>query len=159
MKTFKNLSDRRIGYIAGFLDADGCINAQLVRREDYKFKYQIRVSVTFFQKKKRKHVLLHLQKDLGCGTLRTRKDGICELTIVGKQSVQSLLTFLVDDLDGKRPQARKVLQICESLAKNMMTSEFLQLCELADSVAEENDSKKRTRTAAEVKDILLPESP
>ena len=64
MKTFKNLSDRRIGYIAGFLDADGCINAQLVRREDYKFKYQIRVSVTFFQKKKRKHVLLHLQKDL-----------------------------------------------------------------------------------------------
>ncbi len=61
MKNLQNLSERRIGYIAGFLDGDGCINAQIVPRVGYKLKFQIRVSITFFQRTKRKHVLIHLQ--------------------------------------------------------------------------------------------------
>lgn len=40
-------------YIAGFIDGDGSIIAQIVRREDYVRKFQIRVSVVFYQKTKR----------------------------------------------------------------------------------------------------------
>ena len=40
-------------YLAGLIDGDGCILAQIVKREDYKYKYEIRVSVTLYQKTKR----------------------------------------------------------------------------------------------------------
>lgn len=40
-------------YIAGFLDGDGSILAQLVRRTDYRLGFQIRVSITFYQKNTR----------------------------------------------------------------------------------------------------------
>ena len=39
-----------LSYIAGFLDGDGSIIAQLIRREDYKLGFQIRVSIQFSQK-------------------------------------------------------------------------------------------------------------
>jgi intein-encoded DNA endonuclease-like protein len=44
------LKDEEKAYIAGFLDGDGSIMAQLVSRKDYRLRYQIRVSVVFYQK-------------------------------------------------------------------------------------------------------------
>eukprot|EP01047_Picozoa_sp_COSAG01_P000436 COSAG01_NODE_8_length_44037_cov_102.614593_10_plen_59_part_00 len=46
----RRLTIEEKAYIAGFLDGDGSINAQIVQRKDYVLKFQIRVSVTFFQK-------------------------------------------------------------------------------------------------------------
>jgi hypothetical protein len=54
----KHVSDNEFSYIAGFLDGDGCINAQIVRRKNYKLLFQIRVSITFFQKTSRYWFLL-----------------------------------------------------------------------------------------------------
>ena len=48
-----NLTENEKAYIAGFIDGDGCILSQIIKREDYKYKFQIRVSITFYQKKKR----------------------------------------------------------------------------------------------------------
>lgn len=161
-KQLEKLSERRIGYIIGFLEADGCINAQIVSRKDYKLRFQIRVSVTFFQKKRRKHVLLHLQRDLDKGTLRTRPDGICELTLIGHQTVLPFLEFIVNDLEGKRPQAMKVIEICRRLqagSKNMSPAELLQLCEIVDQIGIENDSKKRTITSEIVRSVVFEDSP
>jgi hypothetical protein len=42
-----------LSYIAGFLDGDGCVLAQIVRGSTYKYKHTIRVSITFYQKKSR----------------------------------------------------------------------------------------------------------
>lgn len=53
MKTITIHDSIKLHYIAGFFDGDGCINVQIVRRVDYKLKFQIRFSVTFFQKTKR----------------------------------------------------------------------------------------------------------
>ena len=52
-KTHKYDTIEQKAYIAGFLDGDGCINAQIVKRPDYKLQFQIRVTLTFFQKTKR----------------------------------------------------------------------------------------------------------
>ena len=40
-------------YLAGFIDGDGCIMAQIVPRKDYLYKYEIRVSIVLYQKTKR----------------------------------------------------------------------------------------------------------
>jgi intein/homing endonuclease len=40
-------------YLAGFIDGDGCLLAQLVKRPDYLYKFQIRISINFYQKTSR----------------------------------------------------------------------------------------------------------
>ena len=77
------LSEIKKAYIAGFLEVDGCINAQIVKRSDYKLKFQIRVTVTFYQKTSRKYFLLELHKLLNLGVIRHRKDNMSEYTITG----------------------------------------------------------------------------
>lgn len=47
-----NLTELEWAYLAGFLDGDGALIAQLVKGE-YKYLYRIRVSIVFFQSKSR----------------------------------------------------------------------------------------------------------
>lgn len=141
-------------YIAGFLDGDGCINAQLVARNDYRLKYQIRLTITFFQRTKRKWLLLWLQNKIGSGTLRDRGDGMCEYALVGPESVKSLLLQLIPFLKGKRRQAMLVLGIMKRLSRNQSREDFLRLCRVADKFATLNDSKRRTITAKTVEKTL-----
>nr|YP_009256828.1 putative site-specific DNA endonuclease [Closterium baillyanum]YP_009256847.1 putative site-specific DNA endonuclease [Closterium baillyanum]ANI25812.1 putative site-specific DNA endonuclease [Closterium baillyanum]ANI25817.1 putative site-specific DNA endonuclease [Closterium baillyanum] len=148
-------SQEDISYLAGFLDGDGSINAQIVQREDYKLKYQIRVSITLFQDTKQHWFLLQIQKQIGCGTIRKRGDGISEYAIVGKQNVAQMLKLLLPCLRLKRRQAELVHEICETLSKNQDPASFLQLCVKADMVGELNYSKKRTITASVVKQRFL----
>jgi hypothetical protein len=48
MSILKNKND--LIYLAGFIDGDGCILAQIVARNDYKYLFQIRVSIILYQK-------------------------------------------------------------------------------------------------------------
>jgi LAGLIDADG endonuclease len=93
MKHLSTISDISKAYLAGFLDGDGCINAQIIRRTDYRLGFQIRVSLTFFKSTKRHWFLIKLHKQLKCGSIRKRKDGISEYTIVGATQVECLCTL------------------------------------------------------------------
>jgi hypothetical protein len=167
----KSLTDTQCAYFAGFLDADGCITAQIVRREDYVMKYQIRVSVTFFQTKQRIHFFQRFQKQIGAGTLRDRGDGIVELAIVGMKTVEPFLKQIQPFLILKQTQAKLMFQILEQLplTKNAPIL-FLQLCEIADRIGNLNadrsfatsvdklclsNSQNRTVTAKTVKASFL----
>ncbi len=155
----KTLSESQKAYLAGFLDGDGCINAQLVSRPEYRLKFQIRLSITFFQSTKRYWFLCQWHKLLGCGVLRKRNDGISEYSIVGTANVARICTLLLPYLCLKRRQAELVLQILAKLSRTQDKEEFIALCELADSIGALNDSKKRTITAAVVRqklEILFP---
>ena len=136
--------DTTKAYIAGFLDGDGCINAQILRRPDYRLGFQIRVSVTFFQSTKRHWFLLQIQKMVPGGTLRKRKDGISEYAFVGSQVVQRLCESLLIYLVAKKRQATLLVQITQGLKKNQSREDFLTLCHLVDQIGALNDSKKRT---------------
>jgi hypothetical protein len=53
LKKLKRLSPLELSYIAGFLDGDGSIYAQIIRRPDYRLRFQLRVSISFYQKTNR----------------------------------------------------------------------------------------------------------
>src|SRR4051812_17259582 len=150
----KGISEKEKSYIAGFLDGDGCINAQIVRREDYKLRFQIRVSITFFQKTNRHWFLIWLKKRLVYGTIRKRPDGISEYAIVGNQIVRNILENFQGCLQLKKKQAKLVLDIISHLSKLQNPQTFIKLCELVDKFTFLNDSKKRIITTLVVRNEL-----
>lgn len=152
----KTLSIAQASYLAGFIDGDGSIFAQIIRRNDYVLKFQIRVSVTCFQKSNRIHLLKDFEKEIGVGVTRDRGDGIAEFSLVGSKNVSSFLQQIQPYLRNKKKQANLILRLCEqiNLTKND-PQKFLELCEIADRVAELNDSKNRTMMTREVKNHFL----
>lgn len=152
--TLKTLTTEDLYYYAGFIDGDGCVNAQIVRRQDYVLGFQIRVSVTLFQKTTRHWFLVQAKKRLGLGTLRKRPDGITELAIVGAAQTKALLEKLLPYLRIKRRQAELVLEILEQLSRSQDAHSFAKLCDKVDSLADFNDSKRRTLRATVVRSEL-----
>ena len=154
LQKLKKLSSEDKAYIAGFLDGDGCINAQIVRRDDYRLKFQIRVSITFFQKTERHWFLLQLKELLHYGTLRKRNDGMSEYTIIGYQAVNHVLAELTPYLRIKHPQAKAVFQIIKELSTAKDSQTFITLCEKVDHLGNLNDSRKRSITSQTVRHEL-----
>lgn len=149
----KKLTEKQAAYLAGFIDADGSISAQIVKREDYVLKFQIRLSVLFIQKKTRIHFLKQVQSELGdIGTVRDRGDGIAELALVGMTNTSQFFTQIRPFLRLKQKQADLIIRINQQLTLTKNDPQrFLTLCELADKVADLNDSKNRSITAETVK--------
>lgn len=146
------MSNEEKAYIAGFLDGDGSIMAQLISRKDYKLGYQIRVSCVFYQKTTHQKHLLWLKEQLGYGYLRIRNDGMSEYTIVGLREVEHVLTLLYPFLRLKKALARDVLVIIKQhpSQRKMTASKLISLSRLVDKTASFNYSKKRTITSAVV---------
>lgn len=148
------MSDEVAAYIAGFLDGDGSIMAQLVRRKDYKLGYQIRVSIVFYQKRNHNEILFWLKEQLHYGYIRDRNDGMTEYTIVGLTEVEQILQLLQDKLRLKKRLAHDVLKLIRLHPKKMTAKKLIVLAEAADKTAEFNYSKKRTITALVVQAYL-----
>lgn len=146
------MSNEEKAYIAGFLDGDGSIIAQLVHRKDYRLGYQIRISVVFYQKTTHQEFLLWLKKQLNFGYIRARRDGMTEYTIVGLREVELVLTLLYPFLRLKKNLAGDVLKIIKSHPKQrkMTKAQLIKLSALVDKTARFNYSKKRTVTSAKV---------
>lgn len=151
----KLLTEKERHYIAGFIDGDGSIFAQIVAGEAYKYKYRIRLSIGFYQHKKHRWFLLKLLKQLKCGSIRTKSDNVDEYIITASDPVKNLLLQIKDCLVIKKKQANLVLEIIEKKKKINSKESFIEVCKLTDKVAELNYSKKRTITASHVEKTLL----
>ena len=143
------LTTTQAAYLAGLIDGDGSIIAQIVPRKDYTLKFQIRVSVLIIQRKKRIHFLQQFEKEIGIGTVRDRGDGIAEFSMVGINTVSPFLEQIQPFLRMKRKQANLILKIIEQLplTKNS-PQKFLDLCNLSDQVSNLTDSSNRLTTGA-----------
>ncbi len=137
------MNETTLAYIAGFLDGDGCVNAQIVTRRDYRLGFQVRVTVSFAQKTKRHWYLLWLKKQIPGGVLRRRGDGMSDYTFTGAAQIRALLMALRPHLRIKRRQATLVLSIIERLPATPDPDVFLAVCEHVDQIARLNDSKLR----------------
>ena len=146
----------QIAWLAGFVDGDGCINAQIVARNDYKLRYQVRVTLTLFQSTERHHILLllYIQKLLKSGVVRKRNDGMAEFCITGAKQLKEALLLLLPHLKLKRQQAILVLQIVEKLPHAKHPSVLLEACVIADKVGLLTDGKRRQQRSDQVLETL-----
>jgi uncharacterized protein (DUF1778 family) len=142
----KQLKREDLIYLAGFVDGDGCIMAQLVPRVGYKFKYQIRLTVQITQSQKREWFLESIKKLIDAGTIRKRKS-VSDYVLVEPANVAAFLIQLQPFLRLKKKQANLVLKIIEQLPSTRGSlDKFLETCEIVDQVAALNDQKKRKHT-------------
>lgn len=138
-------------YLAGFIDGDGAIIAQIVKRTDYKWRFQIRLTLQFTQKTTRLYFLNNLQKTIGVGYVRTR-DSVSDYVITEAKNVYDLLKLLQPFLRIKKKQASLVMKLIEQLPSSKdSVHKFIELCEIADHIASLNDSKSRANTTESVK--------
>lgn len=143
-----------LAYIAGFLDGDGSIFFQIVKRKDYRRKFQIRSSIAFYQKTECARILSWLKKQFGCGYIRHRKTGMSDYTVVESKEVERILSLLKPYVKLKRKQLSLGLLILQKLEKPQSNADFLAACSLVDGFGELNYSKKRTVTHEAVSGFL-----
>jgi hypothetical protein len=142
-------------YIAGFLDGDGSIFFQLIRKRDYRFGFQVRASVAFYQKTNNERILLWLKEQLGSGSIRRRRTGMSDYTIVGSNDVARLLRELQRYILLKQEHVRLGLEILEGLPAAVDPQRFVTLCRRVDRFRDLNYSKKRTITSDVVERHML----
>ena len=148
------MKDEEKAYIAGFLDGDGCLMPQLVRRKDYIYGYQIRVSLVFYQKQNHQEILVWLKSKLKLGYIRQRNDGMAEYTIVGLKEVERILRLLYPYLRLKKILARRVFELIKAHPEKMTPRKLVRLSKLVDNTASFNYSKKRSNTSKTVRTFL-----
>ena len=163
-----------LAYIAGFLDGDGSIIAQFVPRNDYKWGYQIRLTIQFTQKSTRRIYLQKLLDLTGVGYIRNRGEeksqvwqatpaetakpslAVSDLVITDVKHVHAFLKQLQPYLKIKQKQANLALRLIEQmpLAKNSL-EKFIENVKLVDQISALNDSKSRQITGDIVMKHLL----
>lgn len=71
------LSELNKAYLAGFLDGDGSIIFQMIKNPSYKYGFQLRISIGFYQHINKHWFILYLDKTLNkIGIVRKRSDQI-----------------------------------------------------------------------------------
>jgi hypothetical protein len=151
MNTFKTtvlIQRDDLFYYAGLLDGDGSLVVQMVRRSDYVFQYQLRFTVQVTQLTKRKHHLEEMKNIIGYGYIRDRSTGISDYILTETRCVYSFLKQIAPFLRIKKKQANLIIRMIEQLPSSKKSAAlFIELCQMADQVAELNDSKSRKITA------------
>lgn len=146
----KTTTANELAYIAGFLDGDGSLMTQIVKNEDYKYDYTIRISIVFYQKSSNKWILLWLKNKLTYGSIRDRKDGISEYCIVSASPVKSILLQLKEHIRLKNNLLNLVLKIIEDKRNIKSINDFIEVCKLVDKTQFMTLSKKRMITSQTV---------
>ena len=143
------ISSTEKSYISGFLDGDGCIMYQLISRTDYKYGYQIRASIVFYQKTSNRHQLEWLKEVFRSGYIRDRNDGMTEYTIVGHEKVILILKSLEPYVRLKKTHIEVARKINKLLMDKTIES-FIEAARLVDKFAQLNYSKKRKNTSKQL---------
>ncbi len=76
-------------YIAGFTDGEGSFNVSIKKRLDYSNSWKLSASFNISQKDR--VILAWIKHVLGCGTLRTRKDGVVYYEVTNITSLYTVI--------------------------------------------------------------------
>ena len=144
-----------LAYIAGFLDGDGSIFFQLIRKKDYCLGFQIRSTIAFYQKTENEKILLWLKGQLLAGYIRQRKTGVSDYTIVESSEVRRILELLKPHVRLKQEHVRLGLEILSKLPLTGDPAQMLAAARLVDRFRDINYSKKRTVTSVDVETFLI----
>ena len=153
----RKLSETTKSYIAGFLDGDGSIYVKLKPNSTYRFRFQISPAVVFYQSERESKYLQWLQRKIGRGYLRRRKDGVIEFMVGDIRSIKEIIQTLLPYLKLKQKQARLMLRVLKMKEKVKNADDFLRLAKEIDKFQEINYSKKRIQNSERVKKTLIKE--
>lgn len=100
----------RIGYyLAGFADGEGSFNVSFRPRSDYKNPWK--VSLCFNVSQKDKVILTLFKRWLGCGTLRSRPDGVWYFEVNNLVAIRdNVIPFFSSNLVFYRPKRKGIFQ-------------------------------------------------
>jgi len=143
-------------YIAGSLDGDGSSILQLKPRRDYVFGYQIKATVSLYQKRHNRRVLKWLNQQIGWGTVRDRPDGISEYDVEGLAQARTVLERVKPYVVLKAPQVEQALSLLQEMLSTQEATpeEFLRWAEVVETFQALNYFKNRRHSAADVRQYL-----
>ena len=141
-------------YIAGFLDGDGSIIAQLVKWPGYQFGFHVRVSVCFYQNTGHRDHLEWLQHTMNMGYIRDRDGNMSDYTIVAHKDVRWILTELQPYVRLKARHVMLALKILDALEQEIDAQGFLAIARKVDELAALNYSKKKKYDANVIRRTL-----
>ena len=132
-------------YLAGFLDGDGSIYAQLKVNPTYRYGFQVAVYVVLFQSQKDRFLFEKICSMIGLGYLRVRKDGILEYIIGKASAIREFLKMIGPFVILKQEQVALMLEILDKKERVENKENFLALANLIERFRKLNYSKKRKR--------------
>ena len=143
----KGLTEKDLGYfLAGFVEGEGSFNVSLRRKADYKVGWQVVMSFNVSQKDPA--VLYLLQKQLQCGIVKVRKDGLHSLDVTSpKEIIQKVIPYfqkypvLSDSKKGNFAIFCRIARLM-SLGKHKFPTGLRKVLELREKI---NEGKGRTR--------------
>ena len=107
-------------YLAGFADGEGSFNVSFRKRNDYKLPWKI--SLCFNISQKELEILKLVQITLGCGTLRSRPDGIWYYEVNNLKEIISIIIPFFQKFPflsrKKRRDFKKFCDIAQLLCRN-----------------------------------------
>ena len=151
---FNELNNEQLAYLAGFLEGTGCFLVQIVKGAQYRYKYTIRVSIVFYQKKDKHWYFIQLKNLIGIGSIRFHNDGMLEYSITGLSPTRKFLGMIFPYLILKKNLAVLIFRIIDGLNDVKNEADFLEVCKLVDKVADHTYSRKRKNTSSIVRDSL-----
>lgn len=138
-KKWLNDFDQSLGnYIAGFVDGEGSFNVSLKKRKDYKNDWKLHPSFNISQKDR--VILALFRKELGCGTLRERKDGVVYYEVVNIEMLQKRIVPFFKKFNflsaNKKINFSIFLQIIDLIYKkeHLQKSGFRKILELREKL-------------------------
>ncbi len=146
-------------YIAGFTDGEGSFNVSVIKRNDYADKWKLTASFNISQKDR--VILALIKNELGCGTLRERKDGVVYYEVTNIASLKERIIPFFERFGFLSARKKRNFSIFKSIVKLMANGDhiseegFRAVLELRETL---NEGKGRKRKY-NLSDCIREESP
>lgn len=141
----KRCSEIELAYIAGFLDADGCVMACIESHQKKRFRFRIRVALKITQHDR--GILDWIHRKLCVGIVRANRLGdkrqTFDLHIRDRAHVREILVLLMPHLRVKNMQAKMALRILNSTIDSVQ--DLIRNARLADTLSRFNVRSKNRR--------------
>jgi hypothetical protein len=147
-----NSTPPHIGYyLAGFADGEGSFNFSFRPRSDYQIPWK--VSACFNISQKDKVILALFKRHLGCGTLRTRPDGVWYYEVNNFNAIQENVIPFFKRFGFLSAKKKKDFQVFQQIVAMMSNEEHLTkegITKILKLRNETNDGGKRRYSDEEI---------
>ena len=148
----RDFSDDIGHYLAGFVDGEGSFNVSLKKVNDRKLGW--RATACFNVSQRESSNLELLQRVLGCGTIRSRWDGVYYFEVNGYQDLLDKVIPFFHKYPLRSPAKNATLEVFSKICEIMCTGQHLTSQGIREIVSlrkqMNNDTSKRHRDDDEI---------